>query len=339
MLHSFKTRKVKIGLMAIKLDLQKAYDKVNWKFIQSVLSRFGFRDIFISWITACLSSVSFEVIVNGGKSEQFKPSRGLRQGDPLSSYLFILGQEVLSRILDHELAANNISGFKASIRSPAITHVMYADDIMLFAKVNKKEAVNINQCIKKYCSWSSQQLNRGKSGVFFSKNTPSQSRRLVKSVLHMKSPKKDAIYLGAPLHLSNSPSKDFKFLLDKLESRLSGWRSKCLSWAGRSTLIKSVAQAIPNYTLSSFNVPNIICDKMDAITRRFWWKPKEKEGKYLAWKAWDKLCQPIKNGGLGFRKVKDFNTALLSKLAWMIASKRDSLCMQILRSKYKVKSD
>lgn len=80
MLHSFKTRKVKTGLMAIKLDLQKAYDKVNWKFIQSVLRRFGFRDIFISWITACLSSMSFEVIVNGGKSKQFKPSRGLRQG-------------------------------------------------------------------------------------------------------------------------------------------------------------------------------------------------------------------------------------------------------------------
>lgn len=130
MLHSFKTRKVKIGLMAIKIDLQKAYGKVNWKFIQSILCHFGFKDIFISWITTCLTSVSFKVIVNGGKSKQFKPSRGLRQRDPLSSYLFILGQEVLSRILDHELATNNISGFKTSIRSPAITHVMYADDIM-----------------------------------------------------------------------------------------------------------------------------------------------------------------------------------------------------------------
>lgn len=73
---------------------------------------------------ACMSSVTFEVLVNGGKSDQFKPSRGLRQGDPFSPYLFILGQEVLSRMLDRELVASNISGAKASVRSPALTHVM-----------------------------------------------------------------------------------------------------------------------------------------------------------------------------------------------------------------------
>lgn len=91
-------------------------------------------------------------------------------------------------------------------------------------------------------------------------------------------------------------------------------------------------------TLSSFNVPNMICDKMDALTQKNWWKPNEKEGKFLAWKAWDKLCQPVRNGSLGFKKAKDFNNALLAKLTWMMAS-RDSLCMQILRSKYKVKFD
>lgn len=80
MLHGFKfkTRKVKSGFMAIKLDLQKAYDRGNWSFIQTVLARFGFEKIFINWISACISSVSFEVLVNRGKSEQFRPSRGLR---------------------------------------------------------------------------------------------------------------------------------------------------------------------------------------------------------------------------------------------------------------------
>lgn len=80
LLHGFKTRKTKPSLMAIKLDLQKAYDRVNWRFINSVLLHLGFNETFTNWIHACISSVTFEIIVNGGKSESFKPTRGLRQG-------------------------------------------------------------------------------------------------------------------------------------------------------------------------------------------------------------------------------------------------------------------
>lgn len=78
LLHNFKVRKVKTDFMAIKFDLQKAYDRINWKSIQAVLTNIGFNNVFINWIVACISSVSFEVLVNGGKSDQFKSSRGLR---------------------------------------------------------------------------------------------------------------------------------------------------------------------------------------------------------------------------------------------------------------------
>lgn len=99
-------------------------------------------------------------------------------------------------------------------------------------------------------------------------------------------------------------SRDFKFLQDKLEARLNGWRSKCLSWAGRCTLIKSVAQALPTYTMSSFEVTKKVCDALDSQSRRFWWNPKKQNGSYLAWKFWDHLCQPKGKGGLGFRYAK-----------------------------------
>ena len=91
LLHSFKTRKVKSSFMTIKLDLQKAYDRFSWKFIHAILTNLGFNFVFTNWILNCISSVSFEVLVNWGKSNQFKPRKGLRQGDPLSPYLFILG--------------------------------------------------------------------------------------------------------------------------------------------------------------------------------------------------------------------------------------------------------
>jgi hypothetical protein len=100
-------------------------------------------------------------------------------------------------------------------------------------------------------------------------------------------------------------------LIDRLESKLKDWRSKCLSWAGRSTLIKSIAQALPFFT---FDVPAMVCDKLDASTRRFWWQPKKENGRFLAWKSWDQLCQHKSLGGMGFRKSKAFNEALLASL-------------------------
>ena len=180
LLHSFKSRKVKNGFMALKLDLQKAYDRVNWKFIQAVLSNLGFTRTFIGWIMACLSSVSFEVLVNGGKSNHLVPRRGLRQGDSLSPYLFILGQEVLSRMLDRELMEGNINGAKPSIRSPALTHVMYTDDIVLFSKVTTHDARTLSKCLEKYYDRSGQSINRAKSGIFFSKHTLVENRRAIK---------------------------------------------------------------------------------------------------------------------------------------------------------------
>ena len=170
-LHSFKPRKTKPGLMAIKIDLQKAYDRVSCSFIHAVLLHLGFNEVFSNWILSCLTSVSFEVLVNGGKSESFKPSRGLRQGDPLSSYLFLLGQEILSRMLDHELRQKSISGIRTGRSGPIITHVMYANDIILFSKASKKDATSIARTLDKYCLWSGQQVNKEKSGILFSKHT------------------------------------------------------------------------------------------------------------------------------------------------------------------------
>ena len=93
--------------------------------------------------------MSFELQINGGKIGQFRPKRGLRQGDPLSPYLFILCQEVLSRILEKEFMEKNISGVKASIGSTPITHVMYANNIVLFSKACRREANAINDYLEK----------------------------------------------------------------------------------------------------------------------------------------------------------------------------------------------
>lgn len=310
LLHSFKRRKVKGGFVAVKVDLQKAYDRVNWTFLKEVLIKFGFHEIFINWIMQCMSTVSFSILLNGGISKHFLPTRGLRQRDPLSPYLFILCQEVPSRLIEREYAIGALHGVKMNPSGPAFTHVMYTDNLMLFAKASTREVKILDVCLEKYCLWSGQLINRDKSGLIFSKLVPRDKSRAIKWELNMKKITQPTTYLGAPLFSSRNCTRDFKFLHERLESRLKGWRYKSLSWVGRNALIKSVAQALPTYTFFCFDIPTTVC----AAFRRFWWNPKKESGNFLAWKSWDKLCLPKYMGGLGFKKAKKFNEALLAKL-------------------------
>ena len=197
---------------------------------------------------------------------------------------------------------------------PDFTNIMFADDIMLFSKASNRDVFALYNCLEKYCSWSGQLINRSKSGIIFSKMVQLNKKRRLKNELQMKKVPDNAYYLGAPLFNSRSRTKDFKLLQDKMEARLKGWRSKSLSWAGRNILIKSVAQALPTYAFSTFDVPTLVCDKLDATIRRFWWNPKKDRGRFLAWKSWDHLCKPKSIGRLGFRKTKSLNDAMLAKL-------------------------
>jgi hypothetical protein len=281
LMHNFKRRKVKGGFVAVKVDLQKAYDRVNWKFLRVVLKKFGFPEKFVNWIMQCVSSVSSFVIINGGKTQWFRLSRGLRQGDPLFTYLFIICQEILFRLIEKEHALGLVSGVRMNRTGPAFTHVMYADDLFLFARANMREVKILDDCLDKFCLWFGQMINRDKSGIVFSKLVQRDRKRAIKSELNMKAISKQATYLGAPLFSSRSHSKDFKFLQERLESKLKGWHCKTMSWAGKCTLIKLVGQALPNYIFLAFDVPSGVCDKLDSSSRRFWWQPNKDSSKYL----------------------------------------------------------
>nr|POE73419.1 hypothetical protein CFP56_08723 [Quercus suber]POE88516.1 hypothetical protein CFP56_66684 [Quercus suber] len=125
-------------------------------------------------------------------------------------------------MLDKELSVGNISSAKASSRELALMHVMYMDDIVLFFKATRKDEERIALCLEKYCKWSGQAINRGKSSIFFSKHSSPNCRRAIKQYTYMKSLKKDSVYFGAPLFRTRSPSKDFKFMQERLETKLSG---------------------------------------------------------------------------------------------------------------------
>jgi hypothetical protein len=271
LIHTFKNKKGKKGLMFLKMDMEKAFDQMEWKFLLAIMKKLGFNDTWLGWIEACISSTSFSILINGSPYGMISPARGLRQGDPLSPFLFILGSEVLSRLLSYEASLGHINGIKIARHNPAINHLLFADDLLIFGQATNSEALSIKSCLAKYCHWSGQTINPHKSSISFSKYTnPAISASILQTLPY--NPKPSAyIHLGLPIFLGSTKREAFQSILDQVHKRIDGWRAKTLSQAGRLVLIKSVAAAIPSYAMSSFLLPSSICNKLDQSFKNFWW--------------------------------------------------------------------
>ena len=167
--HSFKHLKRKKGFLGVKIDFRKAYDKMEWGFIQRVVRASGFNEQFTNLIQQCLSMVHYSLLLNGGICPKFQLERGLRQGDPLSPYLFILGSEVLMHLINREIIQLKLTCIKPSRKAPPISKLCYADDIILFYKASVTKLSTLKECLGKYCQYSKQIINVEKSEVFPSK--------------------------------------------------------------------------------------------------------------------------------------------------------------------------
>jgi len=123
--------------LILKIDLEKASDKIEWSFIRETLIYFRFPRNIINLIMSCVTTSKISILINGNKTEYFEPSRGIRQGDPLSPYLFILCMEILSRKIDQEVQLKNWSPIKISHKGPLISHLFFANDLVLMSRAIK----------------------------------------------------------------------------------------------------------------------------------------------------------------------------------------------------------
>ncbi|CAA7048872.1 unnamed protein product [Microthlaspi erraticum] len=332
--HALRTNPIcKAKFVAIKTDMSKAYDRVEWTFLIGLMRKLGFDEKWISWITACISSVSYQVLINGEAKGHINPSRGLRQGDPLSPFLFIILTEALVAQLRGAEAEGRITGLKIARNCPSISHLLFADDSLFFCKADVLQCAELIRIIKCYGKASGQELNVSKSSVFFGSKVPPDTRRSLKLALGISKEGGMGMYLGLPEKICGSKKQAFAFILDRLSKRINSWSSKLLSNGGKEVLIKSVAQALPTYVMSCFLLPQDIIKKIQGAIAKFWWSSKQ-NGRGLHWVAWDKICLPFEKGGLGFRDLTNFNLALLAKQLWRLIHYPSSLLARILKERY-----
>jgi hypothetical protein len=157
--------------MFLKMDMEKVFDRMEWPFLLFIMEKLGFSSTWTSWIRLCISTSSFSILLNGSPFGNFSPKRGLRQGDPLSPFLFILGVEVFSRLMFKEERNGSIKGLRIARNVAPIHHLFFVDDLLIFGKASVAEATSIKICLDKYCKWSGQQVNASKSSIHFTKNT------------------------------------------------------------------------------------------------------------------------------------------------------------------------
>ncbi|CAA7018096.1 unnamed protein product, partial [Microthlaspi erraticum] len=261
------------------------------------------------------------------------PTRGLRQGDPLSPYLFILCTEVLSGLCRNAQERGALPGVRVSRQSLAINHLLFADDTMFFTKTNPTSVSALLSVIRTYENASGQCINPTKSSVTFSSKTPSEVKALVKSSLGIEKEGGVGKYLGLPEHFGRCKKDIFTGIVDKVRKKAHSWTSGFLSGAGKQVLLKSVLSTMPSYAMSCFKLPKSLCKRLQTALTRFWWDDKPDKRK-MSWVSWDKLSVPKNGGGLDFREIEIFNDAQLAKIGWRLLNQPDSLLAQVLLGKY-----
>ncbi|PRQ21155.1 putative RNA-directed DNA polymerase [Rosa chinensis] len=298
-----------------------------------MLYRLGFDENWIGVIMKCVTTVRYSFLINGQPRGYLTPTRGLRQGDPLSPYLFLLCAEVFSALLARKVTHGELQGIKICEGAPVIHHLLFADDSLVFGKATLSECQHIQSVLNAYELASGQQINFAKSSIVFSKRVPEADKLSLASFLGVAIEVKHEKYLGLPTYLGRNRTETFAYIKERLSKKLAGWQGKLLSGAGKDLLVRVVAQALPSYAMSCFLLPNNFCDDLHQMCSKFWWGSKPNERK-IHWMSWERLCRSKEEGGMGFRDLHAHNLALLAKQGWRLIRYPGSLVSRLFKARY-----
>ncbi|KAI0515950.1 hypothetical protein KFK09_008621 [Dendrobium nobile] len=223
-------------------------------------------------------------------------------------------------------------GISVSARSPKVSHLVYADDILVFSEA-KLESINlVKKIIMEFCDWTGQKVNFQKYGILFGKHVNKRKRRKICNIMEFKE-LQEFNYLGTKMALRRMKGSDFQFILDNALKKIGMWGSKLLSMAGKLNLINYVLLALPTFHTTLSLVPKRILLEIEKACRKFIWSKGNGE-KGLHYISWDTLCKPKKVGGMGINSCSKKEGPLRVKLTWRYYYATDSLMLKVLYPKY-----
>lgn len=271
----------------------------------------------------CVTSASFSLSINGNVHGYFKGKRGLRQGDPLSPYLFTLVMEVLTSLFQKAAQEDLFFRYHAKCEKQRLINLCFADDLFIFARGDPYSMRMIMDNLLIFSRISGLVPSIQKSMAFFC-NVPNHLQMNILDILPFEKGSLPVKYLGVPLITSGLKYSDCHVLVDKMEKRIQDWKNKYLSFAGRCQLIISVLSSMHIYWASVFTLPTRIIKNLEAKMRGFLWC----QGPMLKGKAklaWVDVCVPKNEGGLGIRRIGEMNVALMANHIWNILTHQSSL--------------
>ncbi|OIT39896.1 hypothetical protein A4A49_55824 [Nicotiana attenuata] len=229
----------------VKIDMQKAYGTVEWCFLEQVLTEMNIPGRFLAWIMTCVTIVSYAIVVNGKPTTPFDAKRGVRQGDPLSPYLFVLAMEYLTRSLK-TLRENPDFNYHPRCEKLNIIQLSFADDLLLFCRGDVVSVQLLYDFFQQFSKASGLIANQEKNSIYFGGVTEDMQQNIIKCLGFSKG-SLPFRYLGVPLSSKRLSVAQCQPLLDKMVGRIKNWTVKFLSNAGRLQLIKSVLFAIQSF--------------------------------------------------------------------------------------------
>ncbi|GJX15428.1 putative RNA-directed DNA polymerase, eukaryota, reverse transcriptase zinc-binding domain protein [Tanacetum coccineum] len=253
-------KKARKKCLLFKVDFEKAYDSLNWDFLLEVLKIIGFGSKWCKWVEACLASASISVLVNGSPTKEFNIGRGVRQGDPLYPFLFILAAEGHNVIMQDAMDEGLYKGVGVGNDAVNISHLQYADDTLYFANWSKHNAKNL-MCILKGFEKSKVY------GIGVSSSAVAEMARVMKCSMG----ELPLTYMGLPVGVSMRRESAWRPVVEKFKKRLTDWKAKTMSFGGRLTLVKSVLGSVPLYYFSMFRVPSCVIKQLERVRRDFFW--------------------------------------------------------------------
>ena len=316
----------------LKIDFHKAFDSVSWKFLDWVLQQMHFPEKWRLWMNSCVMKASASILINGSPTMPVKLQRGLRQGDPLSPFLFDIVAESLGLLIQKATSMQLWEGLDVCANGQKLTHLQYADDTILFCPPQIEQLLNVKKMLVLFHQASGLKVNFHKSSILGIHITDSHLQHLASSLL-CKQGRFPFVYLGLPIGGNMSRIEMWNPIIDRISKKLASWKGSLLSIGGRLTLIKASLASLPLYYLSLFPAPKGVLHKIIQLQRQFLWSGYNGK-KSLPLVAWNILELPKKLGGVNIGNLQFRNLGLLFRWVWRLVNEPSSLWQQLVRSKY-----